>query len=190
LNDNSGPGQSKRDAMTWITAIAARKDRAAFASLFAYYAPKIKALLMRSGASPELAEDIAQDALLMVWNKASQFDAERASPSAWIYTIARNLRIDKLRQDKRAKLYADMTAEEPADSEPPDQSYDLLQREQRIRAALRELPDDQFRVVELSFIQGLPHGDIAEALNLPLGTVKSRLRLAMNKLRNVLGEIE
>lgn len=194
MNDNSqsttGGEQATLNAMAWIAAIAAHQDRSAFASLFVYYAPKVKALLVRAGASAELAEDIAQDTLLMVWNKASQFDAERASPSAWIYTIARNLRIDKLRQEKRAKLFAEAAVDEPKDSERPDQNYDALQRDERIRAALRELSDEQLRVVELSFIEGLPHGDIAQVLNLPLGTVKSRLRLAMSKLRNSLGEFQ
>jgi RNA polymerase sigma-70 factor (ECF subfamily) len=193
VNDNSqgatGAEQARLNAMVWIAAIAARQDRAAFASLFVYYAPKVKALLMRAGASAELAEDIAQDALLTVWNKASQFDAQRASPSAWIYTIARNLRIDKLRQEQRAKLFADAAAAEPEDSERPDHELDVSQRDERIRAAIRELPEDQLRVVELSFVEGLPHADIAQILSLPLGTVKSRLRLAMTKLRNVLGEI-
>ena len=193
MNDNNrgaAADQAALNANAWIRAIAERQDRAAFVALFAHYAPKVKALLMRTGASAEVAEDIAQESLLVVWRKAPQFDAKRASPSAWIYTIARNLRIDKLRQDKRAKLFADAVAAEPEDSERPDWEYDALERDQRIHAALRELPDEQFRVVQLSFIEGLPHADIAKVLNLPLGTVKSRLRLAMTKLRNALGEIQ
>ncbi|MGC1780819.1 MAG: sigma-70 family RNA polymerase sigma factor [Xanthobacteraceae bacterium] len=185
---DEGNGALGSDPARWIGAIAAEGDRAAFAALFECYAGRIKAMLMRRGAAAEVAEDIAQDTMLMVWRKAGQFDRTRASPAAWIYTIARNLRVDRLRRDRRAKLFSLYEAIEADAPERPDASLDVAERDQRLRDALRELPEEQVRVVQLSFFEGRAHGDIAKLLDLPLGTVKSRLRLAMTRLNNLLGE--
>jgi RNA polymerase sigma-70 factor, ECF subfamily len=186
-SDDAAPiGQSPAG---WIAAIAARGDRAAFAALFDFYAPRIKTMLMRMGATAEAAEDVAQETLLAVWRKAASFDRERASAAAWIYTIARNLRVDRLRQDKRAKLYAQYEAVEPEEPERPDATLNSTERGERVRAALGAIPEEQVRLLQLSFFEGRAHGDIARQLNLPLGTVKSRLRLAMGRLRNLLGDL-
>lgn len=177
------------NAAQWIVAIATRQDRAAFAALFDFYAPRLKTMLIRMGAGAEVAEDVAQDALLAVWRKAQLYDPQRATASAWIYSITRNLRIDRLRRERRAKLFELYEAAAPAEApERPDGALDTAQDEARVRAALRELPEEQVRVVQLSFFEGRAHGDIAKLLDLPLGTVKSRLRLAMSRLRNLLGE--
>jgi RNA polymerase sigma-70 factor, ECF subfamily len=174
----------------WIRAIALRQDRTAFASLFDFFAPRIKAMLMRSGATADAAEDVAQEALLMVWRKAAYFDAGRASAAAWIYTIARNLRVDRLRGDKRAAQYAPLEMAEPEPPESPDDMLNASERSERVRGALKQLSQDQIQVVQLSFFEGRPHGDIAALLDLPLGTVKSRVRLAMTRLRNLLGDLQ
>jgi RNA polymerase sigma-70 factor (ECF subfamily) len=179
---------SASDLAACIGAIAARQDRAAFAELFKFYAPRIKTMLMRAGAAAEVAEELAQDTLLVVWRKAAQYDPSRASAAAWIFTIARNLRTDKLRQEQRAKLFAMHETSDTEDPERPDDVFENSEQQARVRVALRELPEEQLRVVQLSFIEGRVHGDIAKLLNLPLGTVKSRLRLAMSRLRNLLGE--
>ena len=118
------------------------------------------------------------------------FDPARASASAWIFTIARNLRIDRLRGDNRAKLYAPYEMVEPEGPENPDSALNAAERDERVRAALKELSQEQVRVVQLSFFEGRAHGDIATLLNLPLGTVKSRVRLAMARLRNLLGDLQ
>jgi RNA polymerase sigma-70 factor (ECF subfamily) len=178
------------DASEWIEAIAVRQDRAAFASLFEFFAPRIKAMLMRSGATADTAEDVAQEALLIVWRKAAYFNPGRASPAAWIFTIARNLRIDRLRTDKRAAQYAPLELAEAVSPESPDDLLNASERDQRVRVALKQLSQEQIRVVQLSFFEGRPHGDIAALLNLPLGTVKSRVRLAMTRLRNLLGDLQ
>ena len=178
------------NAAEWIRAIAENEDRAAFASLFEFYAPRIKAMLMRLGAAADAAEDFAQETLLTVWRKAAYFDPARASASAWIFTIARNLRIDRLRGDNRAKLYAPYDMVEPEAPEDPDTALGAAERDARVRAALKELSQEQVRVVQLSFFEGRAHGDIATLLNLPLGTVKSRVRLAMARLRNLLGDLQ
>ena len=146
----------------WIAAIAAGQDRAAFAALFGFYAPRIKTMLMRMGANAEAAEDIAQETLVTVWRKAGQYDPARAGVSAWIYTIARNLRIDRLRRDQRAKLFALYETTEPEEPERPDGAIDTAQREECVRSALRQLPEEQVRVVQLSFFEGRAHGDIAQ----------------------------
>lgn len=179
---------SRSGAAQWIVAIARHQDRPAFAALFGFYAPRVKTMLMRMGVGADVAEDIAQDTLVAVWKKAALYDPDRATASAWIFTIARNIRIDRLRRDQRAKLFARYDDIEPEQPEQPDGAFDAAESEVRVRSALRELPEEQVRVVQLSFFEGRAHGDIAKLLDLPLGTVKSRLRLAMNRLRNLLGE--
>jgi len=179
----------KDDPADWITAIALREDRAAFAALLAFYAPRIKTMLMRAGASADAGEDIAQETLLTVWRKAAYFDPSRASAAAWVYTIARNIRIDRLRQQQRAKLYALQEPVESDEPERPDAALSSAQRADRVRAALSQIPPEQVKVLKLSFFEGRAHGDIAQQLDLPLGTVKSRLRLAMNRLRHLLGDL-
>ena len=174
----------------WIAAIAQRQDRAAFAALFEFYAPRIKTMLTRLGAAADTAEDLAQETLLTVWRKAAYFDPARASASAWIYTIARNLRIDRLRGDKRAKLYAPYEMVEPEPPQRPDSALNATERDARLRSALKELSQEQVRVLQLSFFEGRAHGDIAALLDLPLGTVKSRVRLAMARLRQLLGDLQ
>ena len=172
-----------------IEAVAARQDRAAFAALFDHFAPRIKAFLMRGNTPAAAAEELAQEALLTVWRKASQFDRQRAGASSWIFAIARNLRIDSARREMRGKVL-DLEANEDAEPlAPPDAELLASEREQRVRAALVHLTDEQLRVVRLSFFDGKAHGDIAAELELPLGTVKSRIRLAMNRLRDVLGDL-
>ena len=173
----------------WIRAIAADQDRTAFASLFEFYAPRIKRMLMGIGTAADSAEDVAQETLLTVWRKAAYFDPARAGASAWIFTIARNLRIDRLRGEKRATLYAPFELVEPELPQTPDHVLNAAERDERVRAALKELSPEQVRVLQLSFFEGRAHGDIAQLLNLPLGTVKSRLRLAMGRLRNLLGDL-
>jgi RNA polymerase sigma-70 factor, ECF subfamily len=178
------------DPAHWLAAIAARRDRAAFASLFGFYAPRIKGFLMRTGTAAEIAEELAQEAMLSVWRKADTFDAARASVSTWIYAIARNLRIDRLRHERGGGAAAEVLYESLRNEEPerPDASLEWAERDDRVRLALRELPDEQIAVVRLSFFEDKPHGDIARILGIPLGTVKSRLRLAMAKLRERLDE--
>jgi RNA polymerase sigma-70 factor (ECF subfamily) len=172
-----------------IVAIADRQDRTAFKSLFEFYAPRIKAWLIRRGAAPDLAEETAQDALLTIWKKAALFDPDRATAAAWIFTIARNLRIDKARRDNRERLNAVYDAQIPDEAERPDEIFHAEEAGERVRAALGVLSTEQMQVVQLSFFEGRAHNDIAQALNIPLGTVKSRLRLAMRTLRQKLGDI-
>jgi RNA polymerase sigma-70 factor (ECF subfamily) len=177
------------DPADLVRAIASRRDPAAFAALFDLYGGRLKGWLMRSGSSAEAAEDLVQETLLTLWRKAELYDPGRASVSAWVFTIARNARIDRLRQDNRSKQYLHYELVEPEQPERPDVLLDSVEREERVRAALGRLSDEQVRVVRLSFFEGRAHGDIAASLGIPLGTVKSRLRLAMARLRDLLGDL-
>jgi RNA polymerase sigma-70 factor, ECF subfamily len=188
------PNGGTSDAGRWpalIEAVAARGDREAFAALFEYFAPRIKTFMRRSGASEQSADELAQEALLAVWSKAKLFDPRSAGAAAWIFTIARNLRIDALRREKRAgtEYTIEIDPEFQVDDGPqPDAGLALSQMQSRVRTALAGLSEDQFRVIELSFFEEKAHAEIAQALRIPLGTVKSRLRLAMNRLRSLLGD--
>lgn len=170
-----------------IVAIAQRGDRNAFAVLFGHFAPRVKSYLLRLGASAESAEELAQETLLIVWRRAGAFDPGRAAASTWIFTIARNLRFDALRREKRPAM-ADDPSEAVTGPAPPDAIVVALQAEARLGRAVAALSADQARVVRLAFFSDKPHSQIASELGLPLGTVKSRLRLAMGRLRALLGE--
>lgn len=174
-----------------ITRIARDQDKYAFELLFDAYAPRVKYFLMRNGAPPESAEELAQEALLTVWRKASYFSKSRGSASAWIFTIARNLRIDETRRAKRAQLYAMVGEfEQQPDQPQPDELVGDSEYADRVRSAMAELPAEQLEVVKWSFIEGAAHSEIAHRLELPLGTVKSRLRLAMRRMKKSLEDLE
>jgi RNA polymerase sigma-70 factor (ECF subfamily) len=175
-----------------IVAIARQQDRAAFARLFDYFAPRIKTYMRRSGVPEAHSEELAQETLLMVWRKASLFEPAGGGAAAWIFAIARNLRIDALRREQRGGLTetSEVEAEFQIDEAPlPDATLDAAQSEALVRSALAELSAEQMRVIELSFFEERAHGEIASILEIPLGTVKSRLRLAMNRLRGLLGDL-
>lgn len=175
-----------------ISRIAASRDRAAFAELFHHYAPRVKALMMRRGVNSERAEDLAQETLLRLWRSASQFELGRATASAWVYAIARNVSIDLLRQDRRAAewLEEQKRQEDGEEVVEPEGSLLLAEREDLVRATIASLPADQAQVIRLSFFDGLAHAEIADRLGIPLGTVKSRIRLALQRLRDRLGEMQ
>ncbi|MDP2699457.1 sigma-70 family RNA polymerase sigma factor [Thalassospira sp.] len=172
-----------RQYADWIVAVAATRDREAFSRLFAHFGPRVKAYMFRFGGTAENAEELAQEAMMQVWRKAHLFDPQKAAASTWIFTIARNLRIDRFRQRKHIEVDdADPTL--IVDESPL--ADDIVNRDEHavlIHAALQDLPPDQKLVVELSFFEECSHSEIAERLDIPLGTVKSRLRLALTKLR-------
>jgi RNA polymerase sigma-70 factor (ECF subfamily) len=175
-----------------IRSIATHQDRSAFAALFQHFAPRIKTFMQRSGSSEARAEELAQETMLAVWRKALLFDPASAGAATWVFTIARNLRIDAYRRERRGGVVetTDIAIEFQVDESPqPDARLASSQTEARVQTALAALSNEQKRVVELSFFEEKAHAEIATILDIPLGTVKSRLRLAMGRLRNLLGEL-
>ncbi len=170
-----------------IEAVAMRRDRDAFARLFDHFAPRLKAYLMKAGATAGAAEDFAQADMLTVWRKAALFDRTKAHAATWIFTIARNRRLDVLRQDARRLPLPeiDLVQDEP---EQPDTVVLAAENAARLKAAMARLSPDQIEVLRLAFFQDNPHSEIARRLELPLGTVKSRIRKAMIKLRTLLDD--
>lgn len=165
-----------------LIAVGQRQDREAFAALFSYFAPRIKSFLMKGGANPDQADELAQETMIAVWQKASSFDPAKASPSTWIFTIARNKRIDALRKTPRPEMDAnDLDLPDTA----PNAGDDLLRDEETdiMAEAIRDLPPDQADLLYKSFFEDKTHADIAKETSLPLGTVKSRIRLALERLR-------
>ncbi|MDB5460696.1 MAG: polymerase subunit sigma [Caulobacteraceae bacterium] len=181
--------EDQADRSAWIAAIAADRSRETFALLFDHFAPRVKGYLLKLGAQPELAEELVQETLLTVWRKAAYFDPSRASASTWIFTIARNLRIDALRRERHPEDLIDEPQLAPAEDVRPDDALSAIERERRLRLALQTLPRQQAEVVELSFFRDRAHAEISQDLGVPLGTVKSRLRLAMVRLRAQLEEL-
>lgn len=173
-----------------LTRVSNSGDRDAFGALFAHFAPRVKGYLMRSGTPAELAEDLAQDTLLKVWRKAKLFDPEKASAATWIFTIARNLRIDAARRANKPPLDPDDPTFHPEEDEAADDRLARNDRDERIFTAFSTLPPNQHEVVILHFMEDAPHSEIAARLGLPLGTVKSRLRLAFEKIRKELGDLD
>jgi len=183
-----GETQPETSPEAHIEAVAARRDRTAFEQLFEYFAPRVKAYLKRLGMDEPSADEMAQEVMLTVWRKAHLFDRRKAKASTWIFTVARNLRIDRIRRERRPSI----DPEDPVIAgEPPstgEEALDIVQIGERVRAALAQLPAEQARVIEMSFFEEKPHSAIAAELNMPLGTVKSRLRLAFGRIRSALAE--
>lgn len=189
------PGPTPRmpevdDPARLVRRIAEQQDRTALAALFALYGPRIKSMMLKLGSGDALAEDLVQETFLMVWRKAALYSSQRGAPSTWIFTIARNLRIDQLRRQSN-KPYEDLEKVELA-SDAPIGNVLLEQRQviERVTVALTALPEEQREVVRLSFIHDMPHARIAETVGIPLGTVKSRLRLAYERLRPMLEDLQ
>lgn len=167
-----------------IEAIGVSRDRNAFNILFRFYAPRIKGVLMRAGAGAAEAEEVMQETMVLIWRKAAQFDRTKASPSAWIYTIARNRRIDLLRREKRPELDPDDPFFTTAGAVPDgEETYSENQRQAVLEDRLQILPPEQMLLVRKAFYEDMTHQAIAAELELPLGTVKSRLRIALRDLR-------
>lgn len=170
----------------------AQGERPAFSALFAHFAPRLKSWLMRAGSSENQAEDLVQETMVKVWRKAAQFDPAQACASTWIFTVARNLRVDQLRREGRPleELDEAALAEVPDPAAPPDDALHARRRERELRAALASLTAEQVQVIQLSYFDDEPHARIAELLGIPLGTVKSRIRLALNRLRRLVDGTE
>ncbi len=171
-----------QDLSLYLKLIAENNDKQAFIKLFKHFAPRIKSYALKSGCSSNEAEDLAQETMITVWKKAKLFDSNKSAASTWVFTIGRNKRIDYLRRKKHPTPY-----EENLNDESDQYSHDLvLEREQTfrmIRSEINKLPVEQSEVLKKSFFEGMSHIEISDNLAIPLGTVKSRIRLALTSIR-------
>jgi len=173
-----------------IQRVARQADRAAFAELFRLFAPRLKSYLMRQGCDFAGAEDLMQETMVMVWRRAASFDGTRASAATWLFTIARNKRIDALRRQRRPAIDLDDPALVPDPAPSAEEPVLANERGRRLAEALATLPVEQAALIRLAYFDDRAQSDIAAETKLPLGTVKSRLRLALVKLRRALEEFE
>ena len=171
-----------------VVAVARDRDREAFAALFGHFAPRLKGYLMRLGASGAQVDELVQDVMLMVWRRAETFDPDQSSASTWIFTIARNKRIDAIRRERRPEFDVEDPALVPEAPESADRRIESTQETARLRSAILRLPAEQAELLRMAYFEDKPHSLIAEEQGLPLGTVKSRLRLAMARLRREMTE--
>lgn len=171
-----------------LTLVAVARDRDAFRRLFEHYGPRVKSYLRRLGADEEAAEDLTQEVFVAIWRRAHQFDAAKASVSTWVFAIARNKRIDALRRERPVEGEPDGLDLEVDAAPRGDAVAELNQLSARVMRAVETLPEEQKRLLKIFYFDDKPHSAIAAELGLPLGTVKSRLRLALGKLRAMLGD--
>ena len=182
---SSPHGLTPSDQADLLHRVAVERDREAFARLFTHFAPRLKNYLTKPGTTANTAEELAQETLLIVWRKAHLFDPSRAGAATWVFAIARNLKIDQQRRYHPPALELDP-------SQVPDAPLDgeaavlAQERAEQVTRALTSLSPEQATIIRLSFFEESPHADIAKALEIPLGTVKSRVRLAMARLRTLL----
>ena len=169
-----------------LTKIAENQDIQSFKKIFDYFSPRLKSFLMRSGVDDAIAEEIIQETMTIIWTKADYYDSNVASPSTWIYTIARNKKIDILRKSRKAILENIETAVLPPIESKADEDIEHDQKFEIVSKYLDDLPEEQLNLLKMNFFEEKSHGEIADITNIPLGTVKSRIRLALEKIRGKL----
>lgn len=181
--DGAKAADDKKDFSAMICAIAENQDRQAFIALFEHFAPRVKSFLMKAGSDEPSADELAQETMLTVWNKAGSFNPEKAAASTWIFTIARNKRIDLLRKTTRYELEYTDPLYVPDESASPVENINHEQEAVRLKNAIENLPEEQASLIKKAFFEDKSHTAIAEETGIALGTVKSRIRLALERLR-------
>jgi RNA polymerase sigma-70 factor (ECF subfamily) len=169
-----------------ISCVAESRDRQAFAELFDHFAPRLKSFMMRKSTSAELAEDLVQEAMIAVWTKAQSYEPSKGAVTTWVFTIARNLRIDRFRRDGNMPLTELGDYDEPSEAPEGEELLGRKQEDGLVARALASIPQEQREILVLSFVEDMPQSEIASRLSIPLGTVKSRMRLAYGHLRRLL----
>jgi RNA polymerase sigma-70 factor (ECF subfamily) len=185
-NHQTDPTGEDLVARRLVQAIAKNLDREAFATLFDGFAPRVKSFMIRKGATPELAEDLVQETMIKVWTKAGMYDPAKGTVLAWVFTIARNLRIDRIRKESSRPLAELGDYDAPSDAPGSDEILVRSDEARYVARALAAIAPEQKEILMLSFVDDVPQSEIARRLNLPLGTVKSRMRLAYHHLRKTL----
>lgn len=192
-SDRKSAGQDRAEAITFddlLVSVGKTQNRDSFIRLFEYFAPRVKSFLMQGGMSPETADELAQETMLTAWDKASSFDPSKAKASTWIFTIARNKKTDYLRKYKRPPITEEDLAFSQSSEEAPDDIVSQTQETKALREAIEKLPEEQASLLHKSFFEDKTHDDIAKETKIPLGTVKSRIRLALDRLRYHMGTSE
>jgi RNA polymerase sigma-70 factor (ECF subfamily) len=189
----SEPGTMERksvnETVVWLTSVGVVRDRNAFEKLYGYFAPRIKRYMMLHGADEASADDLAQETMVQIWRKACHYDPEKAAAATWIFRVARNLQIDRLRKQRLHEV--ELTAAHTEQGDEGTGGHERFEKRpdaDRLRSMVGTLPDEQLEVVRLAFFEGLSHSEVSHQLSIPIGTVKSRLRLAFGKLRTGMGE--
>ncbi len=173
------------DLTLCVELIGKNQDKLAFNSIFRYFAPRLKSFLIKAGSTDSQAEEVIQEVMIAVWTKSSTYDSSKSSVSTWIYTIARNKRIDKIRKEKRHYLSeSDEGLEIPVDSTQEKEIFST-QVSNSLKKYMSNLPEEQSKLLKLSYFYNKTHADISTELKIPLGTVKSRIRLALTKMRHL-----
>ena len=168
-----------------VELVGKNQDKLAFNNIFRYFAPRLKSFLVKAGSTDSQAEEVIQEVMIAVWTKSSTYDSNKSSVSTWIYTIARNKRIDKIRKEKRHYLSeSDEGLEIPVDSTQEKEIFSA-QVSNCLKRYMSNLPEEQSKLLKLSYFYNKTHADISEELKIPLGTVKSRIRLALTKMRHL-----
>jgi len=168
-----------------LVSIAEKRDREAFRAIYKHYAPRVKSYLIKQGATVVSAEELSQETLMSVWRKADRYDPEKASAGTWIFTIARNKRIDAIRKIRRPE--PDELTWPDGMEDAQEDALELKQQSEILADAIQNLPEKQRQLVEKAFFKELSHSEIALETGLPLGTIKSRIRLALERLRHAMG---
>lgn len=174
-----------------LVTLGKERCKSSFCALFDFYAPRLKSFFLKVGTSEEIAEELIQETFVQIWRKAQTYDPSKAAVSTWIFTIARNRRIDRFRSEKSYIFEDDSYLDTHLIME-ESQSQAVFESEigPKMHKAIALLPSNQSEIIKMSFFQDLSHGEIAECLSLPLGTVKSRIRLAFKQLRSILAELD
>lgn len=180
--------EAKQHFAALAMAVAQNRDQTAFSELFDFFAPRLKSFLMRQNASVAEAEEVTQEVMVVLWQKAHLYDPQKSSLSTWLFRIARNRRIDAARRRRQGDLDAHDPMLIPMAPPAPDDLVESEDRDQIVRVALQKLPTEQLELIRMAFFFGQSHSEISEATGLPLGTVKSRIRLAFGKLKAHLQE--
>ena len=187
-SSNQAPITRPADNLDELLTRVADRDREAFRAIFDHFAPRLKAYIIGQGSDPQVAEEVVQETMVKIWRKAEQFDPARAAASTWIFTIARNMRIDHLRKLNRPEPDMNDPAFVPAPEPLPSENLSNAQDAKLLHIAIEKLPKEQQDVLRAAYFEEKSHPEIAHALCIPLGTVKSRVRLALKNIRVALGK--
>lgn len=171
---------SAQNLAAWIVEVGTSANADAFRSLYDHFAPRLKGYMMSTGLAQDIAEDIAQDAMANVWRQARKYDPKKAAASTWVFTIARNLRVDRLRKYRFIEVPEEQA---PQDQQQHDSDQDVLAEFDQMQQRMEGMPEAQTSMIEMAYLEGRSHGEISRKTGLPLGTVKTRIRQAMKCLR-------